>query len=118
MTTDTQQGMNYLESIPRRVVTLYLPLGIFVFVLLFPFYWMATTAFKPNAELLSRDGNPFWVVNPTLAHFEHLLFRTPYPEWMWNTVIITVVSTFISLAASEANVALTETITVFHIHSG
>jgi multiple sugar transport system permease protein len=93
-------GMGYLDSRMRRVVTLYIPLGIFVFVLLFPFYWMATTSFKPNAELLSRDGNPFWVVNPTLAHFEHLLFRTPYPEWMWNTVIITVVSTFVSLAAS------------------
>ncbi|HET6265866.1 MAG TPA: carbohydrate ABC transporter permease [Usitatibacter sp.] len=93
-------GMGYLDTPMRRLVTLYLPLGIFVFVLLFPFYWMATTSFKPNAELLSREGNPFWVVNPTLAHFEHLLFRTPYPEWMWNTVIITVASTFFSLAAS------------------
>jgi multiple sugar transport system permease protein len=93
-------GMGYLDSRMRRIVTLYLPLGVFVFVLLFPFYWMGTTAFKPNAELLSREGNPFWVSNPTLAHFKHLLFNTPYPEWMWNTVIITVVSTFVSLAAS------------------
>jgi multiple sugar transport system permease protein len=93
-------GMGYLDSRMRRIVTLYLPLGVFVFVLLFPFYWMATTAFKPNAELLSREGNPFWVTNPTLAHFEHLLFRTPYPEWMWNTVIITTVATFTSLACS------------------
>ena len=93
-------GMGYLDSPMRRLVTLYLPLGVFVFVLLFPFYWMATTSFKSNAELLSREGNPFWVVNPTLAHFEHLLFRTPYPEWMLNTVIVTVVSTFLSLAAS------------------
>jgi multiple sugar transport system permease protein len=93
-------GMGYLDSRMRRIVTLYLPLGVFVFVLLFPFYWMGTTAFKPNAELLSREGNPFWVANPTLAHFKHLLFNTPYPEWMWNTVVITVVSTFVSLAAS------------------
>jgi multiple sugar transport system permease protein len=93
-------GMGYLDTRMRRFVTLYLPLGVFVFVLLFPFYWMATTAFKPNAELLSRAGNPFWVANPTLAHFKHLLFETPYPEWMWNTVLITVVSTFVSLAAS------------------
>jgi multiple sugar transport system permease protein len=93
-------GMVYLESLPRRLVTLYLPLGIFVFVLLFPFYWMGTTALKPNAELLSRTGNPFWVTNPTLDHFYHLLFKTPYPEWMWNTVIVSVSSTFASLAAS------------------
>jgi len=94
------EGMNYLESLPRRWVTLYIPLAIFVFVLLFPFYWMVTTSLKPNAELLSRTGNPFWVVNPTLQHFHHLLFKTPYPEWMWNTVIVSVVSTFFSLAAS------------------
>ncbi|HEX5957521.1 MAG TPA: carbohydrate ABC transporter permease, partial [Hyphomicrobiaceae bacterium] len=32
------------ESLPRRVVTVYLPLACFVFVLLFPFYWMTLTA--------------------------------------------------------------------------
>jgi multiple sugar transport system permease protein len=94
------QGMSYLESLPRRVVTLYMPLGIFVFVLLFPFYWMATTALKPNAELLSHEGNPFWVVAPTLEHFHHLIFETPYRDWMLNTVIVSVAATFTSLAAS------------------
>ena len=94
------EGMAYLESIPRRVVTLYLPLCIFVFVLLFPFYWMLTTSIKPNEELLSREGNPFWVAHPTFEHYRHLIFETPYPSWMWNTVIVSVVSTFASLVAS------------------
>jgi multiple sugar transport system permease protein len=94
------QGMSYLESLPRRVVTLYMPLGIFVFVLLFPFYWMATTALKPNAELLSHEANPFWVAAPTFEHFRHLIFETPYPDWMLNTVIVSVAATFTSLAAS------------------
>jgi multiple sugar transport system permease protein len=97
--TDTQ-GMAYLASLPRRVVTVYVPLGIFVFVLLFPFYWMAVTSFKPDNELLSRTGNPFWVIAPTLAHFKKLLFNTSYPEWMWNTVFVSVVATFVSLLAS------------------
>jgi multiple sugar transport system permease protein len=94
------QGMAYLTSLPRQVVTVYFPLGIMVFVLLFPFYWMAITSLKPDAELLSRDGNPFWVVNPTLTHFNKLLCHTAYPDWMWNTVVISVVSTFASLFAS------------------
>jgi multiple sugar transport system permease protein len=94
------EGMRYLESVPRRVVTLYLPLAAFLVVLLFPFYWMVMTSIKPNAELLSREGNPFWVAGPTLEHFKHLIFDTPYPQWMWNTVIVSVVSTFTSLAAS------------------
>ena len=93
-------GMSYLDSLPRRWVTMYIPLGAFVFVLLFPFYWMVITSFKPNEELLSRDGNPFWVIKPTLAHFRKLLFDTAYPEWLMNTMIVSVVATFASLAAA------------------
>ena len=93
-------GMSYLDSIPRQLVTVYLPLLVFLIVLLFPFYWMVITAVKPEAELLSRDGNPFWVINPTLTHFHKLLFETSYPQWLWNTVLISVVSTFLSLVAS------------------
>ena len=63
-------GMNYLVSLPRRIVAVYLPLLVFVIVLLFPFYWMTITALKPDAELLSREGNPFWVMNATLSHIK------------------------------------------------
>jgi len=98
-TVDTQ-GMNYLVSLPRRVVTLYVPLAVFLFVLLFPFYWMVITTFKPNEELLSREGNPFWVINPTLAHIKKLLFDTAYPDWLWNTMLVSVVATFLSLLCS------------------
>jgi len=93
-------GMHYLTSLPRRLVTLWLPLGVFLFVLLFPFYWMVITTFKPNEELLSREGNPFWVKNPTLAHVKKLLFDTAYPEWLLNTIIVSVAATVISLAFS------------------
>ena len=93
-------GMSYLESTPRKLVTVYLPLAVFLFVLLFPFYWMGITSVKPDNELLSREGNPFWVHAPTLAHFKKLLFDTAYPEWLWNTVLVSVVSTLFSLAAS------------------
>jgi multiple sugar transport system permease protein len=97
--TDSQ-GMSYLVSLPRRIVTVWIPLGVFVIVLLFPFYWMVITSIKPDAELLSRTGNPFWVIHPTLAHIEKLFFRTGYPEWLWNTVLVSVVATFVSIACS------------------
>ncbi|MBL0390674.1 carbohydrate ABC transporter permease [Ramlibacter monticola] len=92
--------MAYLGSLPKRTVTLYIPLLLFVIVLLFPFYWMAVTTFKPDNELLSRDGNPFWIVKPTLAHLNKLLFHTSYPEWLWNTMVVSIVSTFVSLLCS------------------
>jgi multiple sugar transport system permease protein len=93
-----QEGMEYLSKLPRRVVTVYVPLAIMLFVLLFPFYWMATTTFKPDAELYNYEKyNPFWVAHPTLEHVWKLFYETSYPEWMLNTVIISVSSTFISL---------------------
>ena len=94
-------GMGYLQSLPRRVVTIYIPLLVFVIVLLFPFYWMAITALKPNDEMTNfNDFSPFWVVNPTLQHIRYLLFETSYPGWLVNTVIISTAATFLSLVAS------------------
>ncbi len=94
------QGMSYLVSLPRRVATVYVPLVVFLIVLLFPFYWMVITTLKPNEELLSRSGNPFWVIHPTLAHVKKLLFDTDYPAWLWNTMLVAIVATFLSLVAS------------------
>jgi len=97
--TDTK-GMDFLETTGRRLAITYVPIGVFLVVLLFPFYWMAITALKPNAELLAHEGNPFWIAHPTLDHFKHLFFETAYPEWLFNTMLVAVVSTFVSLAAS------------------
>jgi hypothetical protein len=99
--SDASEGMEYLERLPRRLVTLYLPLAVFLFVLLFPFYWMTTTTFKPDDELYDYARfNPFWVHHPTLAHIEKLFFETSYPSWLINTLIISVASTAISLFCS------------------
>jgi multiple sugar transport system permease protein len=98
-TTDSQ-GMSYLVSLPRRIVTLWVPLTVFLIVLLFPFYWMVVTSVKPDDELLSRAGNPFWVHAPTLAHIKKLFFDTGYPEWLWITMLVSVVSTFVSISCS------------------
>ena len=69
--------MSYLESLPRRLVTLYLPLFIILVVLLFPFYWMALTSIKPDEQLIDMETyNPFWVVHPTFKHISKLLFET------------------------------------------
>src|SRR3954466_12538825 len=83
---DHSEGMSYLQSVPRRLVTLYLPLSIIVIVLLFPFYWMGLTAIKPDEQLLDLDKfNPFWTWNPTFKHIHKLLFGSYYPHWLWNT---------------------------------
>src|SRR5207342_1231685 len=98
---DHSEGMSYLESVPRRMVTLYLPLSIIVIVLLFPFYWMALTAIKPDEQLLDLNTyNPFWTWNPTFKHIHKLLFESYYPLWLWNTMYVAIASTILSIVAS------------------
>ena len=98
---DESVGMSYLDRLPRRLVVIYLPLAVFVFVLLFPFYWMTVTALKPNVELTNfTDYSPFWPSSPTLRHIQYLLFETSYPGWLWNTMLVAIGSTILSLIAS------------------
>jgi multiple sugar transport system permease protein len=98
---DDSDGMSYLESLPQRLVTLYLPLFILLVVLLFPFYWMALTAIKPDAQLIDMETyNPFWVVKPTFKHISKLLFETDYPRWLWNTMYVAAAATTLSIIAS------------------
>jgi len=89
------------DSKSRRMVTIYLPLICFLIILLFPFYWMTITAFKPNAELYDyRTHNPFWITSPTLDHLRLLLFGTAYPRWLLTTMTVAVCATFLSLLSS------------------
>ena len=94
-------GMDFLETFPRRLVYTYLPLGIIIFVLLFPFYWMALTAVKPDEQLLDLETySPFWTWNPTFKHIYKLLFQSNYPRWLWNTMYVASAATALSLFAS------------------
>jgi multiple sugar transport system permease protein len=89
------------ESRLKRIVTIYVPLLCFIIILLFPFYWMGITAFKPNAELLDyKNNNPFWITSPTLENIRKLLFETDYPRWLTTTMGVATASTILSLASS------------------
>jgi multiple sugar transport system permease protein len=101
MTEAVESAVLSSESRLRRVVTIYVPLFCFIVILLFPFYWMAITTFKPNGELLNyKDNNPFWITSPTLDNVRKLLFDTEYPRWLFTTMMVAVCSTALSLASS------------------
>jgi multiple sugar transport system permease protein len=100
-TAPARTGAISWRSTPNRVVTIYLPLACFVFVLLFPFYWMTITALKPNQELYNyKDYNPFFVHSPTLTNVRKLLFETDYPQWLMTTMMIAVAATVLSIFAA------------------
>src|SRR3954454_21607135 len=80
-----------------RALKLWLPLGFFMIFTLFPFYWMAVTSLKPTQELYNRKLMPLIVYHPTLKHYVDLLTETNFLLWTYNTMLVAVVSTAISL---------------------
>jgi len=85
----------------KRWVFLYLPLGAFVIVTLFPFYYMAVTSIRPDREMYipwnRPNFAPFWTLKPTLEHFALLFRETLFARWLLNTLVISILSTAIAL---------------------
>jgi multiple sugar transport system permease protein len=81
-----------------RLRRLYLPLAGFVVLMLFPFYWMLITSIKPNRELYSQKIMPLVVYQPTLKHYIDLLYETNFLLWTYNTMLVAVVTTVVSVA--------------------
>jgi multiple sugar transport system permease protein len=84
----------------KRIALFNIPLGVAMILLLFPFYWMLITSFKPDPELYDVRLDPLLIQHPTLAQIRQLLSQTHYLRWLYNTLFISVASTLISLAAS------------------
>ena len=98
--TDAPERLAW-DSGARHMVTVYLPLALFIIVLLFPFYWMAITAIKPDNEMYDyKKYSPFWVHSPTLENIRKLLFDTQYPRWLMITMVVAVCATILSIFCS------------------
>ena len=68
----------------------YVLLSVLGVVMAFPFIWMLLTAFKSIREIFSLNFLP---QNWTLANFQEVLFRTDFPRWFGNSLIVAVVTT-------------------------
>ncbi|HEX3178374.1 MAG TPA: carbohydrate ABC transporter permease [Methylomirabilota bacterium] len=85
------------RNVGARTLRLYLPLGFFLVTMLFPFYWMAITSIKPNRELYNARIMPLIVHQPVLKHYVDLLSQTNFLTWTYNTLLVAVVTTVVSL---------------------
>src|SRR5437868_13318927 len=62
-------------------------LAVFIVFAAFPVYWMLVTAFKQVNDLYNLQNNPFvFNLAPTLDQVRYLFERTPYAQWLRNTV--------------------------------
>ncbi len=67
-----------------------------VIVALTPYLWMLLTSFKGRLEIL--NDKPVWTFDPTLASYRDVFFEKKYLPLVWNSAIVAVGSTLLSLA--------------------
>jgi len=79
-----------LSSILLTTLTYILALAMF-----FPILWMLLTSFKPEQLALAMPPRLFFA--PTLENYQIALLESPYLEFLWNTVIITLLATLLAL---------------------
>ena len=86
----------------KRVVRIHIPLMLYALFLLFPFAWMLLVSVRPDQDLLRLELNPFIprFGRMTLDHYRYLFEETDFLRWTWNTAVVTVAATFLSLFCS------------------
>lgn len=99
---------NLLDRIPDsvfRVVSLIVVASLF-FVILFPLYFMATTAFKTEYEIYTAFS--WFPRDPTLNNFAQVITQYRIPTYINNTLIVALTTTSIVVIVSVlAGYALT-----------
>ena len=78
---------------------IFVSVVVLVFVCLFPFFWMTSSAFKPLSELYSTP--PTWLPQHfSLINFVNVITQSNIPRYFLNSTIISVGATGIALIIS------------------
>ena len=78
----------------------YLILGLCSIGVLFPVFWMMTTAIRPSSQLFSVP--PRWIPSSiTLDGFVNAWSKSPLPQYLMNSLFVVTASTVIAIAFSS-----------------
>lgn len=83
------------EGVRKTVV--YVFLGIWAIMVLFPFYWMLLTSVKSYSSYNSEYIPRFFTLSPTLQNYVEAFTSVPLGRYFLNTLIFTVLTTAIML---------------------
>ncbi|MEO8510480.1 MAG: carbohydrate ABC transporter permease [Chloroflexota bacterium] len=88
---------------PLKRALIHATLIIASLIAVFPVLRVLSVAVRPEDRLLSRDLNLI-PEGATLASFGHVLFETDFPQWIFNSLVITVGTSIVGLifAATSA----------------
>ncbi|MCQ2554269.1 MAG: carbohydrate ABC transporter permease [Clostridia bacterium] len=75
----------------------YVFLGIWAVMVLFPFYWMVLTSFKSYGSYNSEYVPKFYVTDPTFQNYVDAFRQVDLAKYFMNSIIFTVATTAIML---------------------
>lgn len=78
-------------------ILIYLFLGFWALVVLFPFYWMVLTSVKDYAAYNAEYIPKFFTLSPTMQNYADAFTTVPLGKYLFNTLIFTVITTALML---------------------
>lgn len=88
--------MSYSKKRSTRKIITYAVLIIVAVFILFPFFWMISTAFKPNTDIIKRPPI-FLPSKPTLVHFQRVFAQVQYFRTLYNSLFVSGMTTLITI---------------------
>jgi multiple sugar transport system permease protein len=79
----------------KKIIT-YAVLLLVAVIILFPFFWMISTAFKPNTDIIKRPPI-FLPSKPTLVHFQKVFAQVQYFRTLYNSLFVSGMTTLITI---------------------
>lgn len=74
-------------------ITVTVIVALYLVVIVFPFLWVFLTSFKPTREIFGTGAFSFIASNPTLEHFQSVIFQKGILRAILNSFIVAVVTT-------------------------
>ena len=76
---------------------IYIFLGVWALIVLFPFYWMILTSIKSYGAYNAEYIPAFFTLNPTLENYVGAFNEVPLGRYFLNTIIFTLITTSLML---------------------
>ncbi len=80
-----------------KKIGFYLFIGLFLFVILFPFLWQLIASIKPPTELFGDKAYTVFHIHPTIVNYVRVFTQRPFTTYLWNSTVVATLTTIYSL---------------------
>lgn len=84
----------------NQTTLIYTLVVLLVLLIVTPFLWMLLGSFKPNYELLQRQGQTLWIENPTLENYRRLFSEYDFARYFLNSTVVAGVTAIVATSIS------------------